>query len=100
MHQARSGASCGGPSAPAEAAARRFRWARPSDPWEVSMLAEIRDDATRGKDLLRERSERTERRRPARSAKQTCGGIERDVIAIAHDLHGIGGFDHRDPHIN
>src|SRR5258705_669745 len=100
MHQARSAASCGGPSAHAEAAARRSRWARPSDPWEISVLAQIRDDATRGEDLLRERREWPQRGRPARSAKHTCGGIERDVIAIAHDLHGVSGLDHGNAQIN
>src|SRR6185503_9264768 len=100
MRRARSAASCAGPSAHAEAAARRSRWARPPDQWEVSMLAEISGDATRGEGLLRERRERTERGRPARGAEQTGAGVERDVISVAHDLHGIGGFDHRDAQIN
>src|SRR5688572_3398015 len=100
MRQARSAASCDGRSVRAEAAVRRARSARPSDPWEVSVLAQIGDDAAGRQDLLRERRERTYRRRTTGSAQHARGDIECDLVAVAHDLHGVLGLERRDAEID
>jgi len=64
------------------------------------VLTQIVDDTTRGEDLLRERGERSHRRGPMRAAQRSRRDVERHVVAVADDLHGIRRLDGGDAEVD